>query len=247
MTHVKKLFVALVAALALVGYIGLRFADVNATPVAYTWYGDIARLDVVALDSQGTCSGWMITETELLTAGHCVDQLIRVTACFYPDLDCETPIPLTLVGADQIRDVAVMRLPDGVKRRPVSMRSDQPAPGETVYAVGYPRAKFAITSGMYSQRRRPDELWNRVAIEWLQHSALTAPGSSGGALFDAEGRLIGMTLGVQTAGIRVAFFFFGIASPVDVILHAFHDVKLAEATHVTDVVGEPEIAVRDHR
>jgi serine protease Do len=64
-------------------------------------------------------------------------------------------------------------------------------PGEKVYAVGAPRGlQLTITAGMFSARRG-NLLLERPLL--LQISAPISPGSSGGGLFDARGRLVGIT------------------------------------------------------
>ncbi len=60
--------------------------------------------------------------------------------------------------------------------------------GETVYAVGNPLGSHhAITQGIVSN------IVKQHSLTWIQSDALTHFGSSGGGLFDQNGRLIGMT------------------------------------------------------
>jgi S1-C subfamily serine protease len=63
-------------------------------------------------------------------------------------------------------------------------------PGERVYAVGAPRGlEFSISEGIISARR--GSMYDMPIL--LQTTAPISPGSSGGGLFDARGRLIGIT------------------------------------------------------
>ncbi len=67
--------------------------------------------------------------------------------------------------------------------------------GAKVYAVGNPRGLEAtLSDGLISGLRRTD----KDELELVQTTAPISPGSSGGGLFDAEGRLVGIT----TAGFR---------------------------------------------
>lgn len=67
--------------------------------------------------------------------------------------------------------------------------------GSRVYAIGTPRGlETTISDGLLSGLRR----YAQNTIEALQVSVPIAPGSSGGGLFDEQGRLIGTT----TAGLR---------------------------------------------
>jgi serine protease Do len=63
--------------------------------------------------------------------------------------------------------------------------------GQKVYAVGNPRGlELTFSDGLISGlRKSPDE----KSIELVQTSAPISPGSSGGGLFDAQGRLVGIT------------------------------------------------------
>ena len=211
----KKLLVALVALVLLVGSsFGGTITDDG--PV----WGDVAKLHIIDTDGSGSCSGWMFTETELVTAGHCTKNLVSVTACFYPGPEeCANPVPLTLVGVDLVRDVAVFKVPAGQTYRPVEIRGNVLRVGERVYIVGFPEGVFAVTEGLYSQTHPAEPLWNDVVVSWLQHSVGSAPGSSGGSLVDAQGRLVGMHVGVQHFGPYV-HFEFGIAVPV-------HEINVA--------------------
>jgi serine protease Do len=62
--------------------------------------------------------------------------------------------------------------------------------GMRVYAVGTPRGlETTLSDGLLSGLRRSDD----GQLQFIQTSAPISPGSSGGGLFDAEGRLIGIT------------------------------------------------------
>ncbi|MDR6860522.1 S1C family serine protease [Variovorax guangxiensis] len=62
--------------------------------------------------------------------------------------------------------------------------------GQKVYAIGAPRGlEQTLSDGLVSALRRN----SAGEIEFIQMSAPISPGSSGGGLFDEEGRLIGIT------------------------------------------------------
>ena len=61
--------------------------------------------------------------------------------------------------------------------------------GEDVFAIGSPQGlEFSITSGIVSQLRPLGGL-----PPWIQTDAAISKGSSGGGLFDGEGKLVGIT------------------------------------------------------
>lgn len=69
--------------------------------------------------------------------------------------------------------------------------SDGLAVGQKVYALGNPRGlERTLSDGLVSALRRDEGTRALVAI---QTTAPVSPGSSGGGLFDADGRLVGIT------------------------------------------------------
>ncbi len=62
--------------------------------------------------------------------------------------------------------------------------------GARVYAIGSPQGfEMTLSDGLISALRRDDS----GALVYIQTTAPISPGSSGGGLFDAQGRLIGIT------------------------------------------------------
>jgi serine protease Do len=96
----------------------------------------------------------------------------------------------TVLARDEVRDIAVLDLgqPMGEGLRPAAAT---PALGQSVWAFGAPLGvEFTMTQGMISALARQVE--PQVPIRMLQHDAAVNPGSSGGPLVDAAGRLVGM-------------------------------------------------------
>ncbi len=99
-----------------------------------------------------------------------------------------------VIATDPVRDVAVISVapgPDGVPRRGLVAAPDPAGLGLEVYALGAPLGvEFTLTEGMISATARQVDI--AVPLLMLQHDAAVNPGSSGGPLVDAEGRLLGM-------------------------------------------------------
>lgn len=95
--------------------------------------------------------------------------------------------------------------------------------GARVYAIGNPRGlETTISDGMLSGIRRNE----RADLEALQITTPIAPGSSGGGLFDAQGRLIGITKSVLKEGQNL-----NIAIPATWITEMPTRAEAAIATH----------------
>lgn len=99
------------------------------------------------------------------------------------------------IGADRSRDLCLLAV-DGLQARPVSVRASASLlSGERVFAVGNPLGfGLSVTSGLVSHFPIVD------GEQLILSSAPQSPGSSGGGLFDSEGRLIGLTTSVFSAG-----------------------------------------------
>jgi serine protease Do len=97
--------------------------------------------------------------------------------------------------------------------------------GERVYAIGNPKGlEVTLSEGLISGLRSKADAADAGDETLVQTSAPISPGSSGGGLFDAEGRLIGIT----TFGLRDAQNL-NVALPTDWIAQIPERVKTATA------------------
>ena len=118
-----------------------------------------------------------------------------------------------VIAVDETRDLAVLSLADPLEEFLISAHV-KPAPGQVVYASGAPlEAAFSLTIGVVSALDR--QIDPTQPIGYVQHSAPVNPGSSGGPLVDADGRLVGINTRIAD-GSR---YFVGIAYavPTDVL------------------------------
>lgn len=108
---------------------------------------------------------------------------------------------------DSRRDIAIV-LVDG--EQPVaSSRQTMLSVGERVYAIGAPQGlELSISEGIVSQLR------NQPAgtAPMIQTTAAISPGSSGGGLFDSDGKLVGITTLQLREGQQLNF-----ALPVQIV------------------------------
>ena len=94
--------------------------------------------------------------------------------------------PRTLDGDWAI--VPIYSTPYGV--RPIRVRKEPSRVGEPVYFVGYPWGNFLISNGISSGYKIKGD--TRIDRSY----GFIAPGNSGGAVLDEEGRLIGIVVGM---------------------------------------------------
>ncbi len=114
----------------------------------------------------------------------------------------------TLQYADPDRDLCQLSVPD-LQAPPVALGTAKKLRvGQRVYAIGAPQGlELTLSEGLISSLR-PYE-----GSQYIQTSAAISPGSSGGGLFDDQGRLVGITTFQFVEGQNLNF-----ALPVDWIV-----------------------------
>lgn len=111
----------------------------------------------------------------------------------------------TLLYADLERDLCQLNVPD-LKAPPITLGTARKLKvGQRVYAIGAPKGlELTMSEGIISSLRLYE------GSQFIQTSAAISPGSSGGGLFDDQGRLVGITTFQVIEGQNLNF-----ALPVD--------------------------------
>lgn len=118
-----------------------------------------------------------------------------------------------LVGADDLSDVAVLRI-DGAAPPCETAPTGTLRRGDPVAAVGDPLAFAAtLTTGHVSSPARP---WGETSPhDVVQHDAALNPGSSGGPLVDRMGRVVAMNIAIADGARR--HVGIGFALPIETV------------------------------
>jgi S1-C subfamily serine protease len=147
----------------------------------------------------GTGSGFIVDELgHVVTNAHVVAGAEELTVA----LADGTEVPATVVGSDDILDVAVLELdlPAGVAVPGVAAFGDSSTlrAGDQVIAIGNALGSFpnTVSEGTVNgtDRSFPSE---GGLTTWIQHDAEIWQGSSGGPLLNLQGEVVG----INTAGI----------------------------------------------
>jgi 2-alkenal reductase len=123
-----------------------------------------------------------------------------------------------LIGADQVADLAVVKVDGDVPGVIPFGDSDALLPGEAVLAMGSPLGNFqnTVTQGIVSATNRDFPVGGQSQYNNLiQHDAAINPGNSGGPLVNFAGEVVGVnTLGISVddSGQPVQGLFFAIPS-----------------------------------
>lgn len=230
---------------------------------------DAVRPSVVAIDVRtpggtGQGSGVVVDDAgHVLTNDHvvgdAVDGGIVVTLHDGRVLEAE------VVGTDPTTDLAVVRLldpPDDLVAATLG-DSDEVRVGDPVMAVGNPLGlDSTVTTGIVSALDRPVTTQGEtsaVVTNAIQVDAAINPGNSGGPLFDARGRVVGITSSIaMLPGGQSGSIGLGFAIPSDLAErvagelvedgtaeHAFLGVGLADGTAEVDGVTRRGAVVRE--
>ncbi|MCA8967423.1 MAG: trypsin-like peptidase domain-containing protein, partial [Planctomycetes bacterium] len=158
------------------------------------------------LADAGTCEVW--------TNHHVIADAAAVEV-FPRGWQQATGIPAEVVGSTPRTDVAVLRmahcegLPGASLGRSAGVRA-----GDESYAVGNPLGSNpdSISRGIISHTER----YLAGAVPFLQTDTPINPGNSGGALFDRDGRVIGINTGIA-ASRGGGSIGIGYAVPIDLV------------------------------
>ena len=143
--------------------------------------------------SMGT--GVVVTDTGyVVTNYHIIDETVSIRVSLLDD--SYRYFEAKVVGFDEEFDLAVLKFdPAEVTLTPARLGdSDQLAVGDRVYAVGNPMGYLlgSMSGGLVSALAR-DEAESGSALGLIQTDAVLNPGSSGGALLNESGQVVGIT------------------------------------------------------
>ena len=141
-------------------------------------------------EQTGSGSGVILTsDGYIATCAHVVDGAKSLTVTLNDDTSYEA----TIIGSDARNDIAIIRI-DAEGLTPAALGdSDMLTVGEDVIAIGNPLGELrgTATSGIISAVKRSITVED-VEMELIQTDAAISPGNSGGGLFNASGKLIGI-------------------------------------------------------
>ena len=197
---------------------------------------------------QGLGSGVIVsTNGYILTNNHVVAEADELKVSLNDGREFEAK----LIGADPKTDVAVIKIDaDGL---PVATLADSDLlrVGDLVFAVGNPLGVGqTVTMGIVSATGR-----NNLGIlaeqggyeNFIQTDAAINQGNSGGALVDAQGRLVGINTAILSGGARGGNIGIGFAIPINqasAILTSLVETGTVQRGYLGVNIGEvtPDIA-----
>ena len=178
--------------------------------------------------SVGGGSGVVINEKGLIiTNHHVIDNAKDVRVIFEDGRMYEA----TVIGSDKLTDIGVVKI-QNEKLIPISFgNSESIFVGDLAVAIGHPLTLGAaptVTTGVISALNRrldvgSESMNNAVTLFGLiQTDAPITRGSSGGALLNQKGELIGITTAIATADVGAEGL--GFAVPINLALGIVEDI-----------------------
>ncbi len=196
---------------------------VNATDVAQLVIPSTVAVEVSSFLAAGSGSGVVYgSNGYIITNNHVIEGASEISVIFADG----ARFPATLIGADPETDLAVL-LVDRPDLTPITLgASDGLLIGEPAIAVGNPlglEGGPTVTSGIVSALNRTLSVDAGSPLYGLvQTDAPIAPGSSGGALVNARGHLIGITTAIAVSDVGAEGL--GFAVPVDLAVGVINDL-----------------------
>ncbi len=172
----------------------------------------------------GHGSGVVVAPDRIVTNAHVVadaqyDQ--SVTFVVIPSEGSKS-YEATLVAVANSKDLALMKLNDGVRLIPASIYTGLVGDGADVFAIGYPAnvdVALELSEDDTLRPQTPVKTRGNISsgrtsksVDSLLHTAPIAPGNSGGPLVDACGRIIGINSFGSTADGGGAEFYFAVST-----------------------------------
>lgn len=127
--------------------------------------------------------------------------------------------PASLVGADRLSDIAILKIDAPGLHPMVFGDSDKVQVGQMIFAVGNPLGlEETVTQGIISAKGR--RAMSEAANEFFQTDAAINPGNSGGPLVSLEGQIIGIANSVSPQGQGIGF-----AIPSNTVKRVFESIR----------------------
>ena len=149
----------------------------------------VLRILSTSCNSQGSGTGFLISDRHIATAAHVIDDAESV--------ELETlrgPVSAEVVGIDSARDLAVLQVPSPIEGHIFDLEvSKRPLVGADLISIGFPavgRGEKTLARGVVSGFNDGDIL----PIEMVQTDTQITSGNSGGPLLSGDGSLVALSL-----------------------------------------------------
>jgi hypothetical protein len=146
-------------------------------------------VQITVQDRQGRAvkagSGFLVSKTGLVATNYHVIEDAHSADVI---VGKKTLVVSGALALDQEADLAILSVAGQIEARPLELADRLPPVGAKVYAIGNPnQLTNTLSEGLVSGHREIDR------VSFIQTTAPISPGSSGGPLLDASGKVVGVT------------------------------------------------------
>lgn len=143
------------------------------------------RIRVYTCDGWSMGSGWVLSDHEVVTNQHVVDDAYKLEVSTYDGRD----YPVLTAQVAPVADLALLTL-EPVFDDWASWTVAQPDAGDPIYLIGYPEGNALTTSDGNYTGLSADTVGSTTELV-MEFTALVKHGNSGSALYNADGVVIG--------------------------------------------------------
>ena len=177
-----------------------------------------------------TGTGFVVDSSgNIVTAAHVVDGASSITVTFQDG----TTRTAKLLGKDDATDVAVLKVdPSGLTLHPLELGSSAAlGAGDPLAVIGDPFGyDRSISTGIVSGLDRTIQAPNGFTVAHaIQTDAAMNPGNSGGPVFTADGKVIGIADQIATGGSASANTGVGFLVPIDLVKAELPQLKSGQS------------------
>ena len=191
----------------------------------FAYFGDPASSGVEGAQGSGfviSSKGYILTNSHVITnAGEVAAGDVRAASHLYVEFNDLDRVPARVVGWDVYDDVGLIRVdPSAHRLTPVPLGSSASVlVGEPVAAIGSPLGnEDSLSVGVVSAVHRAIKALTVARyniVDAIQTDAAITHGNSGGPLFDARGRVIGINAQIRSQSGTGNDSGVGFAVPID--------------------------------
>ncbi len=166
--------------------------------------------DARSLSNYKTGSGVVISQDGIVVTNY---HVISGNPNIEVLVDEKFPYKASVIGTDSAHDIALLRIQAaGLAFLPFG-DSDSLRVGQPILAIGNPNQLLSsVTSGIVSGLNREYDFPINATRRYLQIDAPTSEGSSGGAVVNVNGQLVGLTVGIISSQKDNTGFAFAMPS-----------------------------------
>jgi putative serine protease PepD len=223
--------------------------DGSVQKAAATMLPSVVKIGVMTQQGAASGSGIVISSDGLIVTNNHVVEAAAQGGELTVTLNDGKTVRASIVGRDQLTDLAVIRA-EAKGLTPAKLgNSGQLAVGQQVVAIGSPFGLDAtVTSGIVSALNRPVNVGqvsqgNSTIYPAIQTDAAINPGNSGGPLVNLAGEVVGIDAAIQSApngttGGEPGSIGLGFAIPIDEVLPIVQQMIKGETpTHARLGIG----------